>query len=130
LSNPSNPGFGALLGPRFPERFPLEWDDSVAVRLGFQRRFCNGSVFRTGYVYHPNPIPDETLTPFIQSIVEHTVSVGYGWTKGKCQIDVGYQYMFGPDQYVGTSGFIGGDFDQSRTTAGAHWLLTSVSRRF
>ncbi len=130
LSNASNPAFTALLGPRFPERFPMEWDDSVAVRLGFQRRFCSGSVFRTGYVYHPNPIPNATLTPWIQAIVEHTVSVGYGWKKGKYLIDVGYQYMFGPDEYVGPSGFIGGDFDNSRTTAGAHWLLTSVSRRF
>ena len=130
LTNPSNPIFAAALGPVVPERFPLAWNDSVAVRLGYQRFLGNGRVIRTGYVYHPNPIPDATLTPFIQSIVEHTVSVGYGWQTGPFGIDLAYQYMFGPDESVGTSGFVGGDFDNSVSSAAAHWISASLIRRF
>lgn len=130
LTNPSNPVFEAVLGPVLPERFPLDWSDSVAVRLGYQRFLSNGHVFRTGYVYHPNPIPNDTLTPFIQSTVEHSVSVGYGWQTGPFGIDLAYQYMFGPDERVGTSGFVGGDFDNSVTSAAAHWLSASLIRRF
>lgn len=130
LTNPSNPVFGAVIGPWLPERFPLEWRDSVAVRLGYQRFVGNGRVIRAGYVYHPNPIPAETLTPFIQAIVEHAVSIGYGWQKGPCGIDLAYQYSFGPDQSVATSNFLGGDFDGSTSSAAGHWLLASVIRRF
>ena len=110
LTNPSSPVFGAVLGPQVPERFPLEWQDSVAIRLGFQRCLGNGRIVRTGYVYHPNVIPDDTLTPFIQSILQHTVSIGYGWHVGAYEIDLGYQYMFWPEPERGKKRFPGWRF--------------------
>lgn len=79
LSNPSNPVFKAVLGNSFPEQFPMRWHDSVAVRLGLQHQLNERHILRTGYVYHPNVIPDATLTPFIQAVVEHSLSCGYGW---------------------------------------------------
>ncbi len=98
LSNPTNPVFQAVIGNSLPERFPLNWHDSVAVRLGAQHGLDNGRIIRAGYVYHRNPIPDETLTPFIQATLEHSVSCGYGWQVGNYHLDLGYQFMFGPDQ--------------------------------
>ena len=130
LTAPTNPVFLNVLGPQLPERFPLEWRDSLSVRTGLQRRFCNGSTLRLGYVYHRNPIPDATLTPFIQSTVEHTVSAGYGWQRGNYFVDLGYQFMFGPENTVQQSNFVGGDFDGSTSHAAAHWLLTSIGRRY
>ena len=49
---------------------------------------------------------------------------------GEYGVDLGYQLMFGPDRTVGTSGFVGGDFNGSTSTATAHWFLLSVIRRF
>lgn len=43
--------------------------------------------------------------------------------------DLGYQYMFGSDRQVGTSSFVGGDFDNSTTSASAHWLLREARSR-
>ena len=130
LSNPTHPAFQATLGNAFPEVFPMNWRDSVALRLGIQRKLCSGAVARAGYVYHRNVIPAETLTPFIQATVEHSISLGYGWQVGDYGIDLGYQLMFGDDQQVGTSGFVGGDFDGSTSSATAHWMLLSLIRRF
>ncbi len=130
LSNPSNPIFQAVLGNSLPERFPLEWRDSLAVRLGLQHALGRSHILRTGYVYHPNVIPDETLTPYIQAIVEHSLSCGYGWRTKDYGIDLGYQYMFGPDQTVGSSSFVGGDFEGSTSSVSAHWFLASLIRQF
>ncbi len=130
LSNPSNPVFKAVLGNSFPEQFPMRWHDSVAVRLGLQHQLNERHILRTGYVYHPNVIPDATLTPFIQAVVEHSLSCGYGWRTSNYGADLGYQYMFGSDRQVGTSSFVGGDFDNSTTSASAHWLLGSLVRYF
>ena len=130
FSNPTSPAFQALIGNAIPELFPLNWRDSVALRLGLEHSFCNGRVGRIGYVYHRNPIPEETLTPFIQATVEHSLSAGYGWTLGEFSVDLGYQLMLGPDQSVTTSTFVGGDFVGSTSTANAHWLLASIVRRF
>lgn len=130
LSNPSNPVYQAVLGNSIPEQFPLKWHDSVAVRLGVQHTLAERHIFRAGYAGHPNPIPAETLTPFIQAVVEHSLSCGYGWRNGDYGVDLGYQYMFGPDQTVVHSDFVGGDFDNSTSSASAHWLLASLTRRF
>ncbi|MCA9139546.1 MAG: outer membrane protein transport protein [Planctomycetales bacterium] len=130
FSNPSNPAFQATLGNAFPEVFPLNWRDSVAVRLGLQRQLSIGGVARAGYVYHRNVIPEETLTPFIQATVEHSISFGYGWKVGDYGVDLGYQLMVGPDQKVGASDFVGGDFAGATSTTSAHWLLLSLIRRF
>jgi long-chain fatty acid transport protein len=130
LSNPTNPVFQAVLGNSIPERFPLQWSDSVAVRVGVQHSLCNCQTLRAGYVYHPNVIPAETLTPYIQAIVQHSLSCGYGWRVGDYGVDLAYQLMFGPDQQVAASDFVGGDFDDSESSVAAHWLLTSVTRRF
>ena len=130
FTEPSNPVFAAVLGPAFPETLPLDWSDSVSLRLGAEKSLGGGRVARVGYVYHPNPIPSETLTPYIQAIVEHSISAGYGWQIGASSIDFAYQVMLGDDQSVGTSAFAGGDFDNSTSSVSAHWFSASLTRRF
>lgn len=130
LQDPDNPVFGAVIGNRLEEQFPLRWRDTLSVKLGMERDLANGSVVRAGYVYHRNPVPAETLTPFIQTTLEHAVSVGYGWRTQLGEIDVAYQYSFSGEKSVGTSGFVGGDFDNATHNTRAHWLSISSIRRF
>jgi long-chain fatty acid transport protein len=61
MRQPSNPLF-----PNINEQFPLNWKDSVSVRVGFEQKLGYDRVLRLGYVYHPDPIPDGTLTLWIQ----------------------------------------------------------------
>ncbi len=130
LSEPTDPDFASLLGPSFDERFPLDWRDSVSVRVGYERNLGRNRAIRLGYAYHRNPIPDRTLTPYIQTIVEHTLAAGYGCKWRDWYVDLAYQFMFGPDRVVTSSGLVGGDFDESRHEVRAHWLYLSLLRRF
>lgn len=131
LSDPTNPIFGALLGPQLNDRFPLQWRDSVSARLGLERQLGTASVGRIGYVYHRNPVPTATLSPLIPGILEHAFSLGCGTQLG-CgpRFDVAYQYSFGTPRSVGTSSILGGDFSNSRMEAQAHWLFLSLSQRY
>jgi long-chain fatty acid transport protein len=128
--DPSNPAFLALLGQQYDERFPLRWRDSVSVRVGMEQQLSNNRVIRTGYVYHRNPIPDSTLTPFIQATLEHAVSLGYGFQLQAAEVGLAYQYNFGRDRTVGASDLAGGDFSFSRVETDAHWLYLNFLRRF
>jgi len=130
LSSPTNPVFGAVLGNSLTEQFPLQWRDSVAVRIRWQQTLSPGTTFRTGYVYHKNPIPSSPFTPFIQTNVEHSYSIGLGRRLNCYAFDIAYQFMWGPDQSVGSSQFVGGDFDNSGASVQAHWLLMSLTRYF
>ncbi len=130
LRDPDNPVFGAVVGNELREEFPLRWRDTLSVKFGVEREFGLGKIIRAGYVYHRNPIPVETLTPFIQSTLEHAVSIGYGWQRSELSFDVAYQYSFSGQQDVGASQFIGGDFDNSSHNTTAHWISAGVVQRF
>ncbi|MFV0443140.1 MAG: OmpP1/FadL family transporter [Planctomycetaceae bacterium] len=126
LSSPTMP----LFPPAVVEHIPLQWQDTVSMRLGYEYDLGSQETLRLGYVYTPNPIPAATLSPFIQSIMEHGFSCGYGFPVLGCEIDISYMFTFGPDQHVGTSAFIGGDFDNSSTSAQTHAIGISAIRRF
>jgi len=128
LTDPRNPAFAPLTP--LQDQFPLHWRDSVSLRLGYEYFVTACSVLRAGYVFHPNPIPDGTLTPYIPATLEHAFSIGYGRRWGVWSIDLAYQFSFGPDQHVTTSDFAGGDFDNSKMEARAHWISLSLLRQF
>lgn len=125
LNNPTNPLFPAIY-----EQFPLRWRDTVSVRVGFEQQLSRGRVFRCGYVYHQNPVPLGTLTPYIQATLEHAFSMGYGWTWRCWNVDLSYMFAFSPELTVGTSDLVGGDFDQSFHRAQTHAIAFSFLRRF
>ena len=128
LTDPSNPDF-LVFGP-IDEILPLNWRDTVSVRVGYERHFGCHRVARVGYTYHRNPVPAGTLTPYLQTILEHTFTAGYGWRRGDWDINLAYQYTFGPEVEVATSGLLGGDYDASRHEAQAHVLLLSLVKRY
>ncbi len=125
LTNSSNPAFPAIY-----EQFPLGWRDSLSVRVGYERFFEGGHVLRFGYVHHRNPVPSATLTPFIQGILEHAFSIGYGCTLGDWTLDAGYMFSFGANQRVEASGLVGGDFDQSVHEAQTHCIAIGLIRQY
>lgn len=125
LTNPRNLAF-----PPIEESLPLDWRDSVSVRVGYERLFARGRTLRFGYVYHPNPIPDRTLTPYIQAIGEHSFSLGLGWVWQSWDVDLAYMFNFGPERSVGTSGLLGNDFDLSNHRAQVHCIAFSFLRQF
>ena len=127
LTNPTNAAFAPF--GTIEEQLPLRWRDTLSVRLGYERVLSNCDRFRCGYVYHRNPIPAETITPYITPIIEHTVSVGYGTQFMGWDVDFGYQYMFGESQQVGTSEIVGGDFDNSEFDTSVHLLFVSFLNR-
>jgi long-chain fatty acid transport protein len=130
LTDPDSPTYQAVVGQRLDETFPLNWRDTVSIRLGGEQELGRRRVVRAGYVYHRNPVPDATLTPFLQATLEHAVSVGYGWWFLGNEWDAAYQYSFGRDRQVVNSQFLGGDFDGSTVGTKAHWVSLSVIRRF
>ena len=126
LRSPSTPGFP----PTVNDPFPLNWDDTVSLRLGYEFDLGECQTLRLGYVYHPNPIPNSTLTPFIQAITEHAVSAGYGFEFQGWNVDLAYMFTTGETQQVGTSAFLGGDFSNSTHKARTHAVAVSLIKPF
>jgi long-chain fatty acid transport protein len=131
LTNSSNPLFTELLGPSFHDSIPLDWMDSLSVRVGYEWSYSENNVLRAGYVYSSPEIPNSTLTPLIPAILEHTFTIGHGTTFcDDWRLDVAYQFGFGPSREVNTSALVGGDFSESTVRAEAHWLAISLTHTF
>lgn len=129
LTNPTNPMF-AMLGPRIQDRFPLEWEDSITVRTGYEYHWTPCDILRTGYVFNSDTIPNQTLTPYIPAILDHTVSTGYTRIWRDYWFNIAYQFSWGSDRHVTQSAILGGDFDNSYFKSQAHWLFLSVARQW
>ena len=83
-------------------------------------------IWRCGYVYHDSPVPDRTLNPYFDGVLEHAFSLGYSRRLNRCMWNFAYQYSFGPERHVGQSDILGGDFANSDFDADAHWASIGV----
>jgi long-chain fatty acid transport protein len=123
--NPTNPVVAAVVGPEVRDAFPVRWDDSVSLRIGYEWDASDVTTWRVGYVYHDSPVPNETLTPLLDGVLEHAFSAGVTRDYGRASLNLAYQYSFGPERQVGVSDVVGGDFDNSTFEAEAHWISFS-----
>jgi long-chain fatty acid transport protein len=130
LTNGSNPLLTALLGPTIHDSIALNWSDSVSVRTGYEYKATEDDVWRVGYVYHPSPVPSNTLNPLVDGVLEHAVSLGYSHQWDSWILNLAYQYSFSPVRSVGESILAGGNFDNSRFKAEAHWISISLVHTF
>jgi long-chain fatty acid transport protein len=123
LSSPSTPGF-----PPTTQHLPLNWRDSLSIRLGYEMKFDNFKTLRFGYVHHRSPIPANTMTPYIPAALENAFSTGYGMRLFGWNADIAYMFSFGPTVNEGTSAIIGGDFDNSQSWDRTHALALTLMR--
>ncbi len=127
LSNPTNPVIPIILGSgTITDRLPLDWRNSISLRLGYEFDTSEVSTWRAGYVYHGSPPPTSTLNPYLDGILEHAFSLGYSRKLPRADLNFAYQYTFGPTQHVTTSSIIGGDFDNTSLNAQAHFAMISL----
>jgi len=105
---------------------PLHWHDSVSLRLGYEWFPNERDTWRAGYAYHRSPVPDSTLCPYLDGVLEHAFSVGFSRKLNRAALNVAYQYNFSPQRQVGQSAFLGQDFDNSSMKAQAHFAMVSL----
>ncbi len=122
LNNPQP----AILPPTTNDVFPLHWTNSVSLRLGYELLPTDVDIFRMGYTYHGSPVPNSTLNPYLDGILQHAFSLGYSRKLRRAQFNAAYQYSFGPQRVVGTSEIIGGDFSNTTMRAQAHIAMLSL----
>ncbi len=130
FTNPTNPVFGAVAGPKIDEVFPLRWKDALIVSTGYERDLDDHRTVRLGYRYQDNPIPAATTSTYLQTTLQHHFSAGYGFKHSGWEIDTAYQFAFAPDVHTGTSTYPGNDFSNATVSTQTHMVFVSAMRRF
>ena len=132
LSEGNNREFNRLLGPTVNDIIPLNWENVIAYRFGYEF-FLGGemdNVFRFGYLYNENPIPRSTLVPLIPGTMKHNFTVGYTHRRGNMDFNIASQFSFAHPEFVDKSSLVGGDYDNSRLKTKAYLLLLGITYRF
>lgn len=126
LSNPTNPVVGVLAPMPVRDQLPLNWMNSVSMRLGYEWMPNDVNTWRCGYVYHGSPVPDSTLNPYLDGILTHAFTLGYSRKFERVILNTAYHYSFSPTRHVTTSDIVGGDFDNTNMRAQAHFAMISL----
>ncbi len=88
------PGLGTI--PVGPLTIPLNYKDTVSVRLGSDVAITDSAVVRGGYIFETAAIPDETYTVFLADSVKHAFTLGGSFAfNDTVSLDAafGYYYM-------------------------------------
>ncbi|MGB9893955.1 MAG: OmpP1/FadL family transporter [Candidatus Saccharicenans sp.] len=89
------PGQGANLEE---ETVDENFKNSIILRAGLQYKLKESLAIRGGVVYDQSPQPIETMDPSLPDASRVALTVGLGYTKGKFQLDLAYQYEMFQDR--------------------------------
>lgn len=77
LSNGSNSNVNTMMGSSsLTIDFPMNWENSVTLKLGAELEVSKGVTVRGGYAYNQNPVPETTVFPVFPAIVENHIMLG------------------------------------------------------
>ena len=131
LTRGNNKDLNGLVGAnRLEDDIPLRWRDQVVYRAGLEYELTQAWFLRAGYTYGRSPVPSDTLTPLTAVLPEHTLTAGAGYRWRWLQIDLAYQWDLPTTRFVGRSALLDGEYSDSRTRVGIHWVGLTTSVHF
>jgi len=77
MTNGTNANINKMIGSNaFNMDFPLNWKNTVIVKVGGEYNFTKQFTMRLGYAYGSNPVPNTTIFPVFPAVVENHITVG------------------------------------------------------
>ena len=73
-SNPDNPA----APPTLESAIDNNWRDQYVIATGMAYEWNDRTIFRAGYNYGRNPIPNDHLNPLLNTIAENHLTLGFG----------------------------------------------------
>jgi long-chain fatty acid transport protein len=99
--------------------------------VGGTHYFDNGLHVSAGYIFNENSVPDANFSPAVADLDRHFFSAGIGY-KGKWyDLDLAYQFGYGPTRTVTGSGLSAtGQTADGKYDFTSHLVAVSVGVRF
>jgi long-chain fatty acid transport protein len=136
--------FGTVTIEQGPTPFPvrqnvpvtLDWQGSWMFKFGATRYFDNHWHVSAGYVFNENSVPNAYYSPLAADLDRHFFSAGVGFKGRRYDLDVAYQFGYGPPHTVAGSTpsstpgrFVGQSADGTYDFV-SHAVLVTVGMRF
>jgi long-chain fatty acid transport protein len=120
---------GLVASDKLDDDIPLNWRDQLVLRAGIEYVVNDEWTLRAGYAYGRSPVPTHTLTPLTAAVMEHMVSAGVGFKRGRLSVDFAYQWQIPNSVSTGDSDLASGEYADSTIRVNTQWigLTTSVA---
>lgn len=107
----------------------LNWKDVFRYNVGFEHQLSENLKFMWGFVYDESPVPDETISYLLPANDRTLLNLGFGTKLGNWYLEGSYTYLRIDDRKFGERQLEEGVLDTEVSTAGAHLLGFSLSRK-
>jgi long-chain fatty acid transport protein len=122
-------GFGGLLPQNVVVK--LDWESSWYYELGVTHYFDDGWRVSMGYIFNENSVPDAHYTPAVADLDRHFFSAGVGYSNKRFDVDLAYQFGYGPARTVtGSAPSAIGQTADGKYDYISHLVALSVGTRF
>lgn len=120
---------GSTSDGSFNYKFPLNWKNSINIKVGADYRLTDATNVRAGFIHGKNPVASSTVFAIFPAIVENHITMGIGHMfNRRWGLDVAYILTLNKQQNGSASGhLIGTEYNGSRSQLKEHLIMTSLS---
>jgi long-chain fatty acid transport protein len=130
LTNGNSANINRMMGNSgsFDVDFPMDWKNSLSVRIGGEYAFSDAITGRIGYAYGANPVPSENLFPVFPAIVENHLMIGGSAKLSKAMsLHLAYEKALQNSQTASSVSKIAGEYNGSTCELGENIIHISLS---
>jgi long-subunit fatty acid transport protein len=95
------PGLGSI--PVGPLNVPLNWQNTLSLRLGSDIQLTDSFILRGGYGFETATVPDEYYSVFLADGTKHHLALGAGLNFGAITLDASLSYYLIPTRTITNS---------------------------
>ncbi len=122
---------GDVSDGHFNYDFPLNWRDSYNVKFGVDYQLLERTRVRAGFIHGRNPVPSNTVFAIFPAIVENHLTLGFGQSFKRFDLDVAYIRAFTKSQKAVVTGhLLGSEYNGSLDKLNENLIMTSVMFKF
>jgi long-chain fatty acid transport protein len=133
LSNGTSANINTMMGNsgEFDMNFPLNWENSMLMKVGLEYLVNESLTARAGYMYGSNPVPSSTIFPVFPAIVEQHITLGASYAlNSSININAAWEMGFNNAQTADATSLIANEYNSSTSELATQFAHISFSYRF
>ena len=133
LKNGNNSNINKMMGNAgtFNIEFPMNWENSLMIKIGGEYSATKELTLRLGYAYNSNPVPQSTIFPIFPAVVENHVMAGASYkVSAPLTINAAFEMALNNSVTASNPSLIANEFDGSTSELSTWFMHVGVSYAF
>lgn len=133
LTGGNNSNINKMMGNSgsFNIDFPMNWENSVLVKIGVEYCATKELILRGGFAFNQNPVPESTIFPIFPAIVENHLTLGASYkVSDPLTIHAAFEMGLNNSQKASSPSIIASEYSASTSELSSTLIHLSCSYSF